>query len=142
MKRDFVDRSMAIACSRGREAVVERFRHILHREGFTEAQWRVLRILFDLGQLTSVEIGFQACIHKVSISRIVATLESAGMVVRTASDRDGRASYVALTEQGKARMAPLVAEAVVIRKKITEEFGRERYDQLMHLLGELAKLND
>lgn len=139
-KRDFVELSLAIACTRGREIFVERFRHILHREGFTEAQWRVLRILFDLGQLTSVEIAGQACIHKVSISRITATLEKQGLVVRIASSSDGRASFVALSDTGKARMAPLVTEAIVIRKQFTKEFGRERYEQLMQLLQDLAKL--
>lgn len=138
----YVDRSLAVACTRGREAVVSRFRELLHREGFSEQQWRVLRILTDEGEKTSAEISALACIHKVSISRIVTSLEGRGLVSRRASETDARASYVSLTNEGRALMEPLVEEATEIHLKIGYEFGIERYEQLLLLLRQLAKINE
>lgn len=137
----YVDRSLAIACTRGREAVVSRFRDLLHREGLSEQQWRVLRILTDQGEKTSAEISALACIHKVSISRIISSLEGRGLVSHRASETDARASYVSLTTEGHALMAPLVEEATKIHLQIAEEFGIERYEQLLLLLRQLAEIN-
>lgn len=137
----YIDRSLAVACTRGREAVVSRFRDILHRENFSEQQWRVLRILVDQGEKTSAEISTLACIHKVSISRIIASLESRGLISRRASETDARASYVSLTQEGRALMEPLVDEATEIHLMIANEFGIERYEQLLLLLRQLAEIN-
>lgn len=137
----YVDRSLAVACTRGREAVVSRFRALLNREDFSEQQWRVLRILTDQGELTSAEISAFACIHKVSISRIVTSLEGRGMISRRASTTDARASYISLTPEGRTLMEPLVAEATEIHQKIAMDFGTERYEQLLLLLRQLAEIN-
>lgn len=137
----YVDRSLAVACTRGREAVVSRFRELLHREGFSEQQWRVMRILNDQEEKTSVELSALACIHKVSISRIISSLEARGLVSRRASETDARASYVSLTAAGRALMEPLVHEATEIHLQIADEFGIERYEQLLLLLRQLAKIN-
>lgn len=137
----YVDRSLAVACTRGREAVVSRFRTLLNREDFSEQQWRVLRILTDQGELTSAEISALACIHKVSISRIVTSLEGRGMISRRASKTDARASYISLTPEGRTLMEPLVLEATEIHLKIADEFGIERYEQLLLLLRKLAEIN-
>ncbi|WP_300587360.1 MarR family transcriptional regulator [Marivita sp.] len=138
----YVDRSLAVACTRGREAVVSRFRELLHREGFSEQQWRVMRILTDQGEKTSVEISALACIHKVSISRIINSLEGRGLVSRRASETDARSSYVSLTAKGRALMEPLVEEATEIHLQIADEFGTERYEQLLSLLHQLAEINN
>ena len=137
----YVDRSLAVACTRGREAVVSRFRALLNREDFSEQQWRVLRILADQRELTSAEISALACIHKVSISRIVTSLEGRGMVSRRASKTAARASYISLTPEGRKLMEPLILEATEIHLKIADEFGIERYEQLLLLLRKLAEIN-
>jgi len=139
---DYVNRSLAIACTRGREAVVSRFRDILHREDFSEQQWRVLRILYDLGSVTATEICGQSCIHKVSMSRILKSLEKRGLIERTASDSDNRANLVQLTPQGLTLLEPLVEEAKDIHRGIADEFGYEKYNRLLQLLKELAAINE
>lgn len=142
----YIDRSLAVACTRGREAVVSRFRDMLRREGLSEQQWRVLRILFDdhvrgnPPRLTSVDISSKSCIHKVSISRIIQSLEKRGMVGRSASDQDGRAQYLHLTDQGRRELMPMVEEATKIHNQIARDFGFENYEKLLELLRRLANL--
>lgn len=138
----YVDRSLAVACIRGREAVVRRFRKILVKENLSEQQWRVIRILLEMGPKTSVELSTLACIHKVSISRITKSLDERGFTTRTASPSDARASYIALTDLARDRMAPLIAEAKEIHAGIAQDFGEDRYWQLLKLLRELSQIND
>ena len=137
----YVDRSLAVACTRGREAVVSRFRQILQREDLSEQQWRVLRILFDLGRMSAVQIGHQSCIHKASLSRIIKNLEQRGLIERSPHETDSRISYLDLTRNGRQTMAALVAEAAVIHEKIAADFGHDQYIQLLELLKRLALLN-
>ncbi|WP_460274408.1 MarR family transcriptional regulator [Celeribacter sp. ULVN23_4] len=142
----YVDRSLAVACTRGREAVVSRFRQMLRRANLSEQQWRVLRILFDEDarhkrqMLTSADIAEKSCIHKVSISRIIRSLEDRGLISRSAHDVDGRANYVQLTAKGRAELEPLVAEATLIHNQIARDFGFENYAKLLDLLHKLASL--
>ncbi|WP_165937599.1 MarR family transcriptional regulator [Antarcticimicrobium sediminis] len=139
---DYVNRSLAIACTRGREAVVVRFRDIFHRQDFSEQQWRVLRILFDQGAMTATDICKQSCIHKVSMSRILKSLEKRDFVERSTSECDNRSALVQLTQQGVELLDPLVEEAAVIHREITREFGPEKYQLLLTLLRELAEINE
>jgi len=142
----YVDRSLAVACTRGREAVVSRFRDMLRREGLSEQQWRVLRILFDEhskgfgSMMTSVDISAKSCIHKVSISRIIRSLEERRLVCRRASAEDGRANYIQLTDEGHERLIPLVEEATGIHNQIARDFGFEDYERLLFLLRKLAAI--
>ena len=138
----YVDRSLAVACTRGREAVVSRFRPLLKEAEISEQQWRVLRILLDQGQKNSSELCDLACIHKVSISRIVNSLERRNFVERFADPGDARASFVDLTAEGKAIMLPLVRRATEIHEQIASDFGIDRYEQLLSLLQKLARIND
>lgn len=138
----YVDRSLAVACTRGREAVVSRFRKLLQAEDLSEQQWRVLRILHDFGRLNSVQIADQSCIHKTSISRIVRTLEQRGIVERSPHETDSRISYVALTAEGQAMMDRLIVSSTTIHEKIADDFGHENYLRLLELLKRLARLNE
>ncbi|MCA2011563.1 MarR family transcriptional regulator [Pararhodobacter sp. CCB-MM2] len=138
----YVDRSLAVACTRGREAVVSRFRKMLQREDLSEQQWRVLRILHDFGRLNSVQIADQSCIHKTSISRIVKTLEQRDIVERSPHETDSRISYVALTVFGQTMMDRLIVESTTIHEKIADDFGHDNYLRLLELLKKLAKLNE
>lgn len=138
----YIDRSLAVACTRGREAVVSRFRPLLRRENLSEQQWRVLRLLCDQHALSSIDISARSCIHKVSISRIIKSLEQRNMVERIASESDLRSSYVVLTDHGKAVMEPLIEEATEIHKSIALDFGFDDYEKLLGLLNKLSHIND
>jgi homoprotocatechuate degradation regulator HpaR len=137
----FVRGSLAIACTRGREAVVSRFRPMLHRAQLSEQQWRVLRVLDDLGPQSAAEICLQCCIHKVSMSRILRTLETRGLIERTPSLTDARAVVVRLSDEGRSFLDPLLEEARTVHRGIARDFGKERYFELLRLLDELATIN-
>ena len=47
---------------RAREAIMISFRPILAKHGFTEQQWRVLRVLGEKGPSDAGQVAFDACI--------------------------------------------------------------------------------
>lgn len=138
----YAERSLAIACTRGREAIVVRFRELLKHEGLTEQQWRVMRILNDHGPMIIADLTRLSCIHKASMSRIIASLETAGYLEKRRSSDDARASVMALSAAGLAMMQRVVPLASRIYDGIIDDLGIERYRQLLSLLGDLAKIND
>lgn len=142
LKLGFAKASIPIAAARAAEAVKNRFRYIQHREDLTEQQWRCLRLLFDIGPLSLTELGKLSCIHKVSMSRIVPSLEAKGWTTRRADPNDKRASIVELTDDGRKRLEPIVAEAKEIAAQIVEEFGQTKYYALLGLLDDMAKMGD
>ena len=50
------------------------FRPILAKHGFTEQQWRVLRVLGEKGPCDAGKLAREACILAPSLSRIINTL--------------------------------------------------------------------
>ena len=53
----YSERSLAIACTRGRHAVVSHFTDLLKDAGLTEQQWRVIRIISDFAPLSLNELS-------------------------------------------------------------------------------------
>ena len=138
---DYAERSLAIACTRGREAIVTRFRGLLHQENLTEQQWRVLRILNDHGAMIIAELTKLSCIHKASMSRIIASLEQAGLIEKRASETDARARRLGLSKSGAAMMKRLMPIADEIYDGIIADFGAVKYKQLLSLLRDLSRIN-
>lgn len=137
----YTERSLAIACTRGREAIVKRFQALLAENGFTEQQWRVLRVLYDFEPVPLAELCRLCCIHKVSMTRIVRALMERDLVSRERQDKDLRAYNVSLTPKSRAMLNQMTPVANNIYKGIAEEFGAEKTQKLLALLKELAAIN-
>lgn len=133
-------RPLAIACTRGREAIVVRFKDMLARERLTEQQWRVLRVLADEGAMIGTELSERTCIHKASLSRIIPSMEAAGWLTRTQSDADARAQIVQLSRSGAEAMDRLLPEADEIYAGVIAELGEAKYAMLLELMDDLARL--
>ncbi|MCK9913274.1 MarR family transcriptional regulator [Microbacteriaceae bacterium K1510] len=137
----YTDRSLAIACTRGREAIVARFQKLLAEHCFTEQQWRVLRVLYDFEPIASAELCRRSCIHKVSMARILKALAARGLARRERSKIDLRGYQVSLTDKGRRLLHKLTPTATDIYAGITADFGPEKTRLLLELLTDLAKIN-
>ncbi len=115
-------------------------RHVLADAEVTEAQWRVLRVLDEIGPTDATEIAREACLLMPSLTRILQGLEEKGMAARRAHPSDGRKSLVSITEKGKALIATHSSDANRIYTELEAEFGREKVETLLDLLNELSRL--
>lgn len=77
-------------------------RQTIDKADLTPAQYSVLSLLWDRDGRQLVEVAGACCCSPSTITGVVDTLESKGLVQRVAHPQDRRSLLVVLTERGKA----------------------------------------
>ncbi len=106
--------SLPIMLNRTLDAIMPRFRRIFLEAGLTEQQWRVLRVLWDLNEVTFREMADLTLIASPSLLGVINRLEARGLVSRRRSTSDRRAVDISLTAEGRSieqQVMPAVARA-------------------------------
>ena len=132
-------RSLAIAMLRAREAMMISFRPILAKHGFTEQQWRVLRVLGEKGDSDAGQVAFDACILAPSLSRIIGKLEKDQYISRFVDAKDGRRVNLSLTNSGKEILNKIAPDVEFIYNAIQKRYGEEKLSTLIDILGEVSE---
>ncbi len=133
-------RSLAIGLLRAREAVMSHFRPILAAHDVTEQQWRVIRVLYEAGQLDATELADKASILAPSLTRMIRSLEERGFITKHKDDADGRRVLLQITPAGQAIVEDVMPESQKVYADIDARFGEERVEKLLDMLEELASL--
>ncbi len=133
-------RSLPIALLRAREAVMLRFRPLLAEHGFTEQQWRVLRVLDEGGTLDPTEIAERCVILTPSMTRILKSLEIAGHVVRANHPEDKRRFLISITEKARNSIGKMTPGSIAIYSELEGRYGPEKMENLLDMLEELAQI--
>ena len=132
-------RSLAIAMLRAREAMMLSFRPVLAKHGFTEQQWRVLRVLGEKGTSDAGQVAFDACILAPSLSRIIGKLEKDHYISRFIDAKDGRRVNLNLTKTGHDILNKIAPDMEIIYKAIQKRYGEEKLTNLLDILGEISE---
>ena len=132
-------KSLPIAMLRAREAIMLSFRPVLAKHGFTEQQWRVLRVLGEKGSLVAGQVAFDACILAPSLSRIIGKLEKDKYISRFIDPNDGRRINLSLTTLGEEVLEQIIPETGVIYNALQKSYGQEKLQILLDLLGEISQ---
>lgn len=113
--------------------------HIYSRRfGIGIPEWRVLAALGENERMTSKAVGRHAHMHKVKVSRAVASLEARGDLARLRNEDDLREAVLVLTDQGLRLYAEIVPLARDYVGRLTAAFSAEELDQLGRLLARLG----
>ncbi|NBR89157.1 MAG: homoprotocatechuate degradation operon regulator HpaR [Rhodobacteraceae bacterium] len=134
-------RSLPIALLRAREKVMGPIRAMLANAGVTEQQWRVLRVLNERGPLDPTEIADRSCLLLPSLTRILQTLESKGLVTREAHPTDRRRLVITITDGGRSLIEANLHESQRLNAWLKDTFGEEKLGHLLDLLNELDQLD-
>lgn len=135
-------RTLPIALLRAREAVMERFRPMLRAIDVTEAQWRVLRVVQEIPGIEPTRLAEQAVILAPSLTRILKTLESRGLVTVERAAEDRRRTQVRLAPGGDRLLREASRESATIYATIERELGAEDLAALIDKLDVLlTRLN-
>lgn len=105
-----------------REAIMEYLRPHLRNFNLTEQQWRVLRTLTAVDEISTTDLADATVILGPSLTRILRDLEDRKLIKRWTSPEDGRRSIVMISKTGSDRA-----------------FGRENLSELHKLLGEFIE---
>lgn len=133
-------RSLPIALLRTRERIMVPIREMLQQSGISEQQWRVLRVVDEAGEMEQTAIAQAACLQLPSLTRILRSMESDGLVDRKTDKADRRRTLVSVTPAGKALIARHRERNAQIFSTVESEFGREKLDLLLDLLDELQQI--
>src|ERR1700742_1046923 len=99
-------RPMAAVTSimRGQQVLIARLNELVRPYRLTFPRYEALVLLSYTrrGELPIGKLGERLQVHRTSASSIVAALEDDGFVVRTSSERDGRATLAVITDEGRA----------------------------------------
>ena len=119
------DNSLPMILNRALDATMPDYRELFARFELTEQQWRVLRVLWSAGKVTSVELSTRTLLPAPSLVGILDRLEKKGLVSRVRSVEDRRAIFVIATAKGRAleaKVTPLVSEIdQELRARVTPE---------------------
>jgi homoprotocatechuate degradation regulator HpaR len=133
-----LERSLTIGLLRAREAVMARFRPVLHSHGVTEQQWRVIRVLAERHACDAAELAAASCILPASLSRILRTLQSAQVLRATPSSADSRRLVVKLAAAGHRLFAQIGAESEAVYQRIEREVGQSELEATLARVNQLA----
>lgn len=126
--------SLPMLLLRARETAMSRFRPILNGAGVTEQQWRALRALHELGELTAAGLAAECVILAPSMTRIIRYLSNEGLVIANRSRDDQRALKLRISARGKRlveRLAPEIERAYAeIRDRMEPDHMGVLYQEL------------
>ena len=124
-----------MALLRAREAVMARFRPILRAHDITEQQWRVLRALTaSPTPLAPTEISQMTLLSLPSLSRLLKTLETRGILRRTAHDNDLRAAQLSLSPQGRRLVRTIAPLSEGSYADLEDLIGTDELEHLYRML--------
>jgi homoprotocatechuate degradation regulator HpaR len=129
--------SLPMLLLRARETAMARFRPILHEHGITEQQWRALRALYDLGELTAAGLARECAILAPSMTRILRRLADEDWVSIRRSRNDQREINVRISARGRRlvdRVGPRIEDEYA---RLREQLQPER---LLALYRDLERL--
>lgn len=134
-----LDQSLPIALLRAREAVMARFRPLLLERGFTEQQWRVLRVLDQYGPMDPTDISERSVILTPSLTRILKVLEDRDMIIRSIHPTDRRRYLISLTDKAVEVIAKGAPGSNEVYAEIERIYGQEKLLELLNMLEDLSK---
>ena len=138
----FAHRNLPLLLLQARERVLARFRPILHANGLTEQQWRVLRAINDEGPMEPRTIGEVCCISSPSLTGMLARMDELGLVARERLEHDQRRVMVSLTPKSRAMAARMTPQIEQAYKLLEEDLGRTFTEGLYGQLDQLLKTLD
>ena len=133
-----LERSLPLTLLRTREAVFKQFAPELRAMGLTAQQWRVLRVLNELDDLSMSELAQQSFVMLPSLSRIVKNLVKQGYIDKKQSDTDQRSYSISLNPKGKEQVKNHRQKLEMVYEEIEATFGYGKLQLLFELLNELT----
>lgn len=106
-------RSLPMLLNYTLDGIMPAYRTLFAQFDLTEQQWRILRVLWSEGSISSVELSKRTLLTAPSLVGILDRLEKKGLVERLRSETDRRSVLIQSTDKGSAlqqQILPLVEE--------------------------------
>ena len=132
--------SLPMLLLRARETAMSHFRPILKGHGVTEQQWRALRALDELGELTAAGLAGECAILAPSMTRIIRRLTAEGLVLVNRSRDDQRELGIRISAKGKRLVDRIGPKIERIYAEMRDRIDPSHWDSLYRELNRLIEL--
>jgi DNA-binding MarR family transcriptional regulator len=110
------------------------------REGFTPSQVSALASLGVRGPMRLGELARVECVAPPTLTKLVAGLESAGLVERSPDPSDGRSAVVGLTRAGRAALGRVRTERTAFLAERISHLSPADHARLPDVIDLLTRL--
>jgi len=138
----FRHRNLPRLLLQAREAVMNHYRPNLRTHGLSDQQWRVLRVLGELGTVETGRVAREAYLLGPSLTGVLARMERDGLVQRARDPQDQRRTVVQATAKGLKLVSTLSQSIEAHYQRLERGLGRDKLGQLYALLDELIALEE
>jgi DNA-binding MarR family transcriptional regulator len=107
--------------------------------GISLPEWRIIAQLAEQDSLLAKDIGELTSMDKSRVSRAVKTLQDKQYINKDRDERDARASYLSLTENGRALYHRIVPKALAWEAELISTLDSDEYRDLMRILEKLDR---
>ena len=121
---------------------MKRFRPLMQPRGITEQQWRIIRVLAELGSAEILTLSELCVIHPASLSRILPKMEEVGYIARRTNEADKRRVIVSLSDAGRELFESFGPQSEAVYASIERDIGPERMQELYALLDHMIEVLD
>lgn len=135
----FSHRNLPRLLLQAREAVMANTRPALRQQALSDQQWRVLRVLGELGTVETGRIAREAFILGPSLTGVLNRMERDGLIVRESDAGDQRRTVVRATAEGLARVEALAVTIEAHYLRIEKALGEPKLAELYALLDALIE---
>lgn len=117
----------------------QRLQNRLRSQGIKPSRWRVMSVLRSWGTLTISRIAELALMEQPTVSRVIMQLEADGLATRRVSTEDSRATDVALTPAGVAKLEEIVSTAYRHQQEALAGLSETELDKLRAMLDHVEQ---
>jgi len=136
----FAHRNLPRLLLQAREAVMAHTRPALRAHALSDQQWRVLRVLGEMGAVDTGCIARQAFILGPSLTGVLGRMERDGLIQRASDPNDQRRTVVRATAKGMDRVTTLAATIEAHYRQLELALGKQKLAQLYALLDTLIEM--
>ena len=115
-------------------------REYSQRFGLGVTEWRVMAVLGRNQGLSANQVAQRTAMDKVAVSRAVASLLTAGRLLREFDENDRRRSVLRLSDAGYAVYDQVAPLALAFEKHVLDDMPGEERELLFRLLDRLDEL--
>ena len=90
------------------------FYEVLNERGVARSEWRVISVLYELGELNVLDLAEAALSPQPTVTHAIGRLEKRGLILRTPGVADKRQRIISITPDGAELAKTLIAEATVL----------------------------
>lgn len=117
-------------------------RTVLSRSGLSWTAFVVLWVTWIWEPIETRQIAEEGGFSKATLTGVLGTLESKGLVLRERSEKDGRLVTVSMTDAGRELMLTLFPTFNGHEKTITSTLDPERRRELAEMLRAVTKVTE